>query len=221
MIDAIYEAVQHNPKATAWTFGIVNALWIAFAHFNKKRHEQELKQLQHTLDLDLERRRAVFALKVSSYERYVRMLDDFGKKYQTALGERMAPMFSTYLSAMLKAGTANDKSKEEQAIATFGSSVMSLMNEAGGEYLQLQAESKTLKLTASPDILATLEQLEGLTAQSMKTAQEFMRQFTQLFLTNDQSKIHAYVTLLGEQGANIQVKSRQLEQQMRADLGAI
>ena len=45
----IYELIQENPKFYAWVFGIVNLLWVAFAYFNKQRHERNLKQLEQDL----------------------------------------------------------------------------------------------------------------------------------------------------------------------------
>ncbi len=221
MIDFVYSAIHQNPKATAWAFGIINALWVAFVYFNKKRHERELQQFQHSFNLDLERRRAVFALKVSSYERYVRLLDDFGKKYQTQLGERMAPMFSQYLSEVLAVGENQDKKRAQDAAATFSNNIILLMNQAAEEYIKIQAESKTLKLTASAALLASLEELENCVANSMKTAQEFMGQFAKLLISNDQQEIQRHQKILSDQGRDIQRMSRALELQMRTDLDAI
>lgn len=221
MLDAVYSLIHESPKVAAWAFGVINALWLAFVYFNNKRHEREMKRVQHNLDLDLERRKTVFALKVSSYERYVRLLDDFGKKYQTQLLDRMMPMFSQYLSETLAASETRSAERGKNAISSFFHSVMSLMNEATQEYLQLRAESKTLKLTASAPLLTALEQLEGGVTESMDTSQEFMRKFPDLFISNDQAEIQRYQSCLADQGASIHRMSRELEQQMRADLAAI
>ena len=38
----ILKIITEKPEYVAWIFGVVNALWIVFLYFNKKRHEKEL-----------------------------------------------------------------------------------------------------------------------------------------------------------------------------------
>lgn len=76
----IYDLIQGNPKFYAWAFGIVNLLWVAFAYFNKQRHERNLKQLEQDLRFKADRRLKIFDLKASEYAKYVTDLDNFGKR---------------------------------------------------------------------------------------------------------------------------------------------
>jgi len=151
-VEYIYNLIQKNPGYFAWIFGIINVSWCIFLYFYIHLHNRGLKAIQHTHDLDLERRKQVFTLKVAQYERYVGMLDEFGRKYQTGIISRMTPMFEQYMSAMLLA--ANDKEASTVAITTFSSQVMELMNEASEEYFKLKAESKSLKLTSSDALIS-------------------------------------------------------------------
>lgn len=214
----IYDLIQENPGFFAWIFGIVNVLWGVFLYFNSKRHDRELKALQHSLDLDLERRKQVFELKVSQYERYVGMLDEFGRKYQTELITRMKPMFEQYMSAML---AANGEHSKNAAIATFSTQVMELMNESSAEYMKLKAESRSLKLTASDSLIKIFEELETLVQASMNSAHDLIKQLPVLIMSNDEHEMSRLQNALNEQGECIQVKSSELERQMRFELKEI
>ena len=214
----LYDLIKENPGFFAWIFGIVNVLWGCFLYFNNKRHDRELRALQHSLDLDLERRKKVFELKVSQYERYVGMIDEFGRKYQTELIIRMKPIFEQYMSAML---AANNEHSKNAAIATFSTQVMTLMNETSSEYMKLKAESKSLKLTASDSLIKIFNELETLVQRSMNSAHDFITQLPMLIMSNNEHEMARLQNILNEQGQNIQTKSSDLENQMRLELKEI
>lgn len=50
-MELIYNLIQANPKFFAWTFGLVNALWVAFAYFNRQSHEKAMERLRSSLQL--------------------------------------------------------------------------------------------------------------------------------------------------------------------------
>lgn len=214
-MNTIYTIIQQNPEFFVWAFGIVNVLWGAFLYFNKKRHDRELKKLEHSLNLDLERRKHIFELKISQYERYFVMLDEFGKKYQTELLDRMQPMFKEYMNAMLAAKTDEEKNA---AIGVFSTQVMELMNESSTEYLKLKAESRSLKLTASDKLILIFDTLESLVKGSMDSAQEFIKQLPTFIMAGNSAEMIANQANLIKQSELIQSKSVELEHQMRSEL---
>ncbi len=61
-METIYLIIKQNPEYFAWIFGLINALWLGFVYFNKKRHQRDLVSLKQALDLDLERRKKVFEM---------------------------------------------------------------------------------------------------------------------------------------------------------------
>ncbi len=217
-MNTIYTIIQQNPEFFVRAFGIVNVLWGAFLYFNKKRHDRELKKLEQSLNLDLERRKYIFELKISQYERYFVMLDEFGKKYQAGLLDRMQPMFKEYMNAMLAAKTDEEKNA---AIGVFSTQVMELMNESSTEYLKLKAESRSLKLTASDKLILIFDALESLVKESMDSAQEFIKQLPTLIMAGNSAKMTAKQANLNKQSELIQAKSVELEHQMRSELKVI
>ncbi len=212
----IYDLIQADPKYFAWAFGIVNVLWAAFLYFNKKRHDRELRKLQHSLNLDLERRKRVFDLKVGQYDRYVGMLDEFGRKYQTGLLSRVEPIFKQFMSAMLAA--ASSEELKSTALAEFSVQMLEVFNESSTEWLRLKAESKALKLSASDSLVALFEELETLVEASKGFSESFMKKLPVLIISNDTGEMSRLQRELNKQAESIQEKSKDLERQMRLDL---
>ncbi|ABG39202.1 conserved hypothetical protein [Paraglaciecola sp. T6c] len=217
-MESVYLYIQQNPDYFAWIFCVLNVLWAGYVYFNKQRHDKNLKELQHSLNLDLERRKKIFELKISHYERYVKMLDEFGRKYQSELFNRMQPIFARYMAEMLDCETEVEKSA---ALSQFSMQVMELMSESMREYAILKSESKSLKLTASAALIKTFEELESLVEHSIESAKEFINQFPVLIMSNNQTDMQTKQGILNGQGQDIQLKSKELEQQMRIELNEI
>ena len=216
-METLLEFFNICPNDTV-AFILINALWAAFFYFNKKRHEKELQSLQHSLNLDLERRKKVFELKMVHYERYVKMLDDFGRKYQSELFIKMQPSFNEYIDKMLNAQNEQTKSV---ALSQFSMSVMELMNESMREYSILKSESRALKLTAGESLLIIFEDLESLVETSVESVKLFINELPILILSGDQEGLQEKQSILDQQGREIQEKSKELERKMRLELNEI
>lgn len=217
-MESVYLYIQQNPDYFAWIFCGLNVLWAGYVYFNKKTHDKNLKEIQHSLNLDLERRKKVFELKMSHYERYVKMLDEFGRKYQSELFERMQPIFARYMAQLLDCKTEKEKIA---ALSQFSMKVMELMSESMREYSILKSESRSLKLTASVSLLKIFEELENLVEHSIEFAKEFINQLPILIMSNNQDDIQTKQNVLNIQGQDILFKSKELEQQMRIELKEI
>lgn len=217
----VYELIQSNPEYFAWCFGIINILWVLFTYFNKQSHDKKLASIKHDLNLDMERRKKIFELKINQYESYVSSLDAFGKKHQVDLPARMQPIFDKYLSEYLAATEVDDKEKEREVIGWFSGQISALMQEGLADVLKLQSESNRLKLTATEDMINTFNELEALTKESMDLANEFMSKFTEIIMTQNEELLHSYQAKLVDLGQHTKDKAHELMQKMRADLSAI
>lgn len=217
----IYDLIQASPKFYAWAFGIINLLWIAFAYFNKQRHEKNLKQLEQDLRFRADRRLKIFDLKASEYAKYVTDLDSFGKKNQIEMPERMRPIFNEYLQNYLAATEVGDKEKERQAISWFSSQISALMQEAQRDMLKLKSESNRLKLIATDEMLKTFDKLELLTQESMDCTSEYMKNFTEIILHQQHEKTEAFQKQAANLASEIQNQTRALMNQMRSELSDI
>lgn len=213
----VYELIRANPDYFAWAFGLVNIGWIGFVYFNSKRHDRELISLKHSLDLDLERRKHAFELRSVQYDRYAKLLDDFGRKYQTEMMQRMQPIFTSFLAGMTSASNEQEK---RAAVTEFSAGVMSLMGEASTEYLQIKAESRSLRLTSSDELCKLLDEMEQLMKESMETGNQLIASIPVLVMAGESEKLMSEQKVIVAQGEAIQEKSKEIENQMRAELRA-
>lgn len=217
----IYDLIQGNPKFYAWAFGIVNLLWVAFAYFNKQRHERNLKQLEQDLRFRADRRLKIFDLKASEYAKYVTDLDRFGKKNQIEMPERMQPIFEEYLQNYLAATEVGDKERVRQVIGWFSSQISALMQEGLKDVLKLKSESNRLKLIATDEMLQTFDKLEQLTQESMDCTNEYMKNFTEIILHQQNEKTETFQRQAAELASEIQNQTKALMNQMRRELSDI
>ncbi|MEC6830391.1 hypothetical protein VXS06_01270 [Photobacterium toruni] len=217
----IYELIQENPKFYAWIFGILNIFWLGFTYFNKQRHERNLKQLEQDLRYRADRRLKIFDLKASEYGKYVTDLDNFGKKNQIEIPERMQPIFEQYLQNYLAAADAGDKERERQVVGWLSSQVSSLIQEGLKDVLKLKYESNRLKLIATDEMLEIFEKIEILTQESMDCTNEYMTNFTDIIMNQQNEKTEIFQAKAAEIGNKIQIHSKSLLTQMRRELSDI
>ena len=217
----LYGIISNNPDYFVWVFGIVNFFWAAFLYFNKKRHDRELETLKHSLNLDLEKRKKIYEMKSTQFEKYFRMADDFGKKQQVDLPKRLQPIFDAYLRNYLKAEQEGNQETSRGVITHFSSQIGSLINEGMEEYLSLKSETNSLKLIASEQLALIFSQLEDLYEKAFKTSNEFMTKFVELMVSNNQQQLQNYQKLIEEQSTAIKKQLSELMNQMRLEIKEI
>lgn len=220
MLEAIYKFVHSHPEEVTWAVTFINAAWLTFTFFRQHHHDKAMKRLEHELSLDLNKRGSIYASKSASYERYVRMLDDFGAKHQTQLAAKMQPLFLSYLTRMITAKD-DDKSERESAITAFSKDVFTLFDEAQRDFLKLKAESRTLRLTASDKLFALFDELEQQVEVSMNQSRALIGDLPALTMAGDQVSIERRKQDLGILDETIASKSQELHRQMRSDLREI
>ncbi len=214
----ILAIISKYPEYVALLFTATNALWIVFAFFYSRSHEKKLKKIQHELDLDVERRKKVFELKVGQYENYVNKLDEFGRGYQSELFEKMKNPIEEFFERMLSASSEQDK---KQAQSEFALKTMALLNDCSSQYYLLKSESKSLKLTASDKLLEIFEELDGLVEHSISAARDSIEKLIILMSMDNNQEIIYLQNKISQEGILIRDKSKELEQQMRLDLSVI
>lgn len=217
----IYELIQENPDYYAWAFGVINIFWLGFVYFNKQTHDRNLKQLEQDLRYRADRRLKIFDLKATEYGKYVTDLDSFGKKNEIEMPERMQPIFDEYLQRYLAASEAGDSEQVRIVIGWFGSQVSALMQEGLKDVLKLKSESNRLKLIATDEMLETFDRLETLTQESMDCTNEYMKNFTDIIINQQNHKTETFQAKASKLGTEIQKNSKALLNQMRQELSDI
>jgi len=220
-MQAIYELIKQQPEFFAWVFGLVNVLWGVFIYFNQKRHSQELVRLKQSLDLDLERRRKVFEMKATHYESYFSHIDLFHRKHQNDYQEVFTPIFNEFMSRYLRAEDMGDKRESTNASIWFGEEISKITADGFQEYMILENETNSLKLTASDEVARLLDELKALQHDTFELSSEFMKKMVEITINNNQELANTFteeITILGNKAKD---KSCQLREEMRKDLGEI
>lgn len=220
-METIYKIISDNPGYFVWAFGIINALWVVFIYFNKKRHERELESLKHSYSLDLEKRKKMYEMKAAQFEKYFRMIDDFGKRQQVDIVKRMQPVINKFMEDYLKSTECGDKKAETAAIITFSSKISDLTNEGMEQYLSLKSETNSLKLIASDDLAILFDELQELYDDAFNATQEFMSKFVKLTMENNEEEMQHSQKTITTLGNNIKQKAEKLMIQMRKELNEI
>jgi hypothetical protein len=217
----IYDLVKQSPEFYTWVFTIISTLCLVFAYFNKQSHGRELKKLEQNLRYDADRRLKIFDLKANEYSRYVTHLDEFGKKNNSEMLNKLQPIVDEYMKNYLTATSEGDKEKEIQVITWFGSQISLLTQDGMKEVMQLRHESNRIKLIATADMLHTLESLESLTDQAMEHSNKFMSNFVVVISDQRQDLVEEYQTGSTKLGEQIKSQTKLLMEQMRNEIGAI
>lgn len=192
-----------------------------FTYFNNQTHDRNLKQLEQDLRFRADRRLKIFDLKASEYSKYVANLDDFGKKNQIELPERMQPIMDQYLQSFLSASETGDKNLERQAITWLSSQISALMQESTKDLLKLKYESNRLKLIATDEMLDTFRKIETSTQALMDCTNTYMSQYTEIMLYKQTDKSEAFQIQAASIASDIQQYSDDLLNQMRLELSEI
>ena len=220
-MDAIYDIVQKSPEYFAWVFGVVNELWICFVYFNRKRHDREIVELKQNLDLDLERRKKVYEMKVNQYEAYFRRIDGFNRKHQTELPATFEPILEEYMTRYLNAEAEGNSEESNATISWFGTEVSKLLTIGQKDYLELDAETNSLKLTASDEVATLLDELSGLYEESFNHTAEYLRELSVLMLQPNDQRSSELQTQSRRLAERLTDKRDELFRRMRRDLKVI
>ncbi|MCF6260713.1 MAG: hypothetical protein L3J98_11240 [Gammaproteobacteria bacterium] len=218
-MEVIYKVIQENPDYFAWVFALVNALWGVFLYFNKKSHDKALLRIRHNLELDSGKRSKKYEVKLSQFEKYFQMIDDFGKEHQADFQKKFAPHMNEFLGAFLEAGEDNES--QNIAITKFSSSINEMMSEGYNEYFRMKSESSGIKLIASDETVELYDEVHRAYKNSFDLSNEFMGKFVELFSTNNQEEINTYSHRLHEVGKEIELKMDALRKSMRQEIEEI
>lgn len=220
-MEEIFKIISDKPEYFAWAFGLVNALWLGFVYFNKKRHEKELIEVQQSFDLDLERRKKVFEMKASQYEAYFRHIDAIHNRYQADYQDVFIPIMNEFMSSYLEASSRNDEAAATAATIEFSEKISKLTRDGIREMGVIESETNSLRFTASDEVASLLDEIKLIYSDLFELSGKMMSDLAQITINNDQdlaNRNQAHIQQLGELA---KCKSAELRAQMRNDLNQI
>ncbi len=220
-MEEIFKIISDKPEYFAWAFGLVNALWLGFVYFNKKRHEKELIEVQQSFDLDLERRKKVFEMKASQYEAYFRHIDAIHNRHQADYQDVFIPIMNEFMSSYLEASSRNDEAAATAATIEFSEKISKLTRDGIREMGVIESETNSLRFTASDEVASLLDEIKLIYSDLFELSGKMMSDLAQITINNDQdlaNRNQAHIQQLGELA---KCKSAELRVQMRNDLNQI
>jgi predicted outer membrane lipoprotein len=220
-MEMIFEAISSNPGYFAWAFGIVNALWIVFLYFNKKQHERELIRVKQSFDLDLERRKKVFEMKASQYESYFKHIDTIHNRHQTDYQDIFLPIMNQFMSDYLSASNAGDKHRETQATIAFSEKISRIQRDGFKELGVIESETNSLRLTASDEVAALLDEIKELYERLFVLSGKMMSDLVDITINNNQQLANENQAQIVKVGEQVRAKAATLREAMRNDLKQI
>ncbi|PSS72115.1 hypothetical protein [Shewanella algae] len=220
-METIYLIIKQNPEYFAWIFGLINALWLGFVYFNKKRHQRDLVSLKQALDLDLERRKKVFEVKTSQYEDYFKQVDAIHRRHRNDYQEVLGPIINEFNAAYQKACSVDDTNAATEATIRFSEKVNKLSIDGFDELQVVRSQTNTLRLTASDEVAKLLDELQDLYEGLFQLSMKMVSDMVHITINGDQALAAENQKKLDEMGAITMQKSLALREQMRCDLKEI
>lgn len=217
----VFSLISEYPKLTALLFALVNALWVVFVYFNKKRHERNLIEVKQSLDLDLERRKKVFEMKASQYEAYFKHIDSIHNKYQTDYQNVFIPIMNEFMYSYLQASSKNDQEGTTRATIEFSEKILKITHDGFHELNIIESETNSLRLTACDEVVVLLDEIKNLYNQLFSISNKFISDLVKITINNDQELAESNQADLQRIGKKVKNKADILREQMRKDLKQI
>lgn len=220
-MEQIYQLISDKPEYFAWAFGLINGLWLAFIHFNRKRHEEELLKVKQKLDLDIERRKKVFEMKAAHYEAYLQNIDSIHNRHQTDYQELFLPIMNQFIAAYLPAAAANDTQRATAATIQFSDKISKLTRDGMREMGVIESETNSLRLTAPDEIAKLLDELKLIYSSLFEASGKLMLDLVKITINNDQELARLHRERIDQLGKLAKAKAAELRDLMRFDLKQI
>jgi len=220
-MNEILKIISEKPEYVALAFALINAFWVTFIYFNKKRHEKELIKVKQSLDLDIERRKKVFEMKATQYESYFKHIDAIHNKHQTDYQDILIPIINEFMSLYLEACNKNDNETATQATIRFSKNISKITHDGFQELRIIESETNSLRLTASDEVALLLDNIKDLYDQLFAISGKMMSDLVSITINNDKKLADQNQIELKRVGDLVKQKATELREQMRKDLKQI
>lgn len=220
-MEEIFKFISEKPEYTAFSFAVINALWIVFIYFNKKKHEKELIGVKQSFNLDLEHRKKVFEMKASQYEAYFKNIDAIHNKHQMDYQNIFTPIMNEFMSTYLEACTNNNEEEATKATIWFSKKISKITQDGFQELKIMESETNSLRLTASDEVAILLDEIKELYNQLFTLSGKMMSDLVQITINNDQTLAIKNQENMMVVADKVKRKAIQLREQMRNDLKKI
>lgn len=201
-----------------WLFSAINLLWLCLLVVCHFAYKSKLRHAQDAINAELETRRKVFEMKAFDYENYLHDIDVFYRRHQNDYQAVFLPLFNEFHSRYKAAELAKDTAAIALATLWFSEEIQKITTSGQEEKQKLALQSNTLKLTASDEVNALLEELQALCDDVLTISTDTVKFLVGITINDDYDKARQIQQKLHSTGESIQQKARQLHDVMRQEL---
>ncbi|HAW91825.1 MULTISPECIES: hypothetical protein [unclassified Arsukibacterium] len=206
------------PEYYIWLYIVTNLLWFALFCFGKQAARNRYQRLEHSLNLELERRRKVYELKICQYEDYCHELEAFRLRHQNDYQKVFLPLFTEFNNRYQAAEAAEDTAAASLATLWFSGEIQKVATATSTELHILDKQTAELKLSAADDVVEILLDIQQLYQNLLVVSGEQMNQLVAITLSKDYEAVKFMAEKLQQVGSQLQQSSEQLMQAIRRDL---
>lgn len=181
------------------------------------KHATELESVKKEHLLDIEKRKYKYEDKRAQFTKFFSLIDEFNAKCNSVFIERFPPMFQRLLTGQL----SECEETSTQSILDFNAEIMHLFNELNKEQIKVTHESSSIRLIATPQIDALLDQLALDIKLSYDDAVTMLRFMGTPDHFSDNSNVTPYQTRLTASGSKVLISREALKEQMKLELNEI
>lgn len=206
------------PEYCVWLFLFINLLWFALFCFSKYAANNRYQHLKNSLNLELERRRKVYELKICQYEDYCHELEAFQLRHQNDYQNVFLPLFTEFNQRYQAAEAAEDTAAASLATLWFSGEIQQVSSENNTELLALDKQTAALTLSAADDVVEILANIQQLYQKLLVVTSDQMNKLVAVTLSKDYGPIKFMAEELQQAGNDLQAHTQQLMQAIRRDL---
>ncbi|HHX8500588.1 TPA: hypothetical protein ACVO33_004492 [Vibrio diabolicus] len=181
------------------------------------KHTKELESVKKQHQLDIEKRKFKYEDKRAQFSKYFRLIDEFNSKCNSVFVERFPQMFQRLLAGQISGcqDTAN------KSLLDFNHETMTLFNELNEEQLKVNTESNSIRLIASPELDALLDDLSEQIKHSFEDSVAMLKFMGTPEFILDNSSVKPFQDQAAVSGAQVLKAREALKQQMKFELDEI
>lgn len=220
-MEQVLSFIQKYPEITAIVFAVINALWLLYSYLKTQKHTRELEALKQALNLDLERRKKLYELKLTHYESYFDRIDAIHNKHQNDYQEVLIPIIKKFNNEYQTAELNGDKAEVNRVSLWFSDQIRELTINGFKEVQIIEQQTNSLKLSASAPVSELLDELRELYQQMFNLSSKQISLLVSSLINKDFSESQKVQEQLMQLGNKVKCKSNELRECMRKDLQEI
>ncbi len=149
-------------------------------------HRNDLEKLKKEHQLDIEKRKYKYESKKEQYINFFNTLDSYSGTSSIELQKEMTQIISDFNNKFIEAITRKDLKGQSDAASLFSEKSTALIAKSGEGLYKVKQETNTIRLVASDDVVATLDNMEEVFQTLFELSTKMMKDLRTQIIKGDQ-----------------------------------